>query len=114
MAIGRIRGNAYFIDGKEVTKEEFNLEFPDKPISGRNLPGVLSNKRAAWPRKSDALGVHPKQKQAAEKQAADLGVPTEFDGKSGQAIIRDNAHQRSLMKALHVHNNDGGYGSITG
>lgn len=121
MPKGRIIGHGdrtrYLIDGEEVSKKAFDAVFPDKPICGRALPNTLMETSKSWPRMSDALGVHSSQVAKAEAQAARLGVPTEFvkEGKhAGAAIIRDNAHQRDLMKALGHHNTDGGYGQVTG
>ena len=107
----------YFIDGKPATEAEFDAAKPtkiDDLLKSQSPPATLAQTSSAWPRKSNSLGVHPKQKKAAEAQAAKFGVPTEFDSKTGQAIIRDNAHQRDLSKALGYHNHDGGYGQVTG
>lgn len=107
----------YFLGDAEVTKEEFDQACPTKIedlLATGKVAGTLMETSAAWPRKSDALGCHPKQKAAMEERYRKLGVPTEIDAKDGQAIIRNNAHQRDLQKALGMHNNHAGYGSITG
>ena len=99
----------YFVDGVEITEKEYRKRFPKPKV----LPRVqaLMETSKAWPRKSDAFGVHPKQKEKAEAFYAKLGVPTEIDS-DGCAIIRNNAHQRDLLKARGWHNNDGGYGGV--
>lgn len=53
-----------------------------------------------WPKLSVALGVDPTQCLEAEKQAAELGIPTDFDRESGDAVIRSEKHLRKLAKAL--------------
>lgn len=53
-----------------------------------------------WPRKSNALGVGVEQVKEAEESHRKLGVPTNFDPKTGQAIVRDSRHQKKLCKVL--------------
>lgn len=92
----------------EVTKKQYDKFFPDKPVGG-----FKTNSIKGWPRKSDAIGCHPDQKAETEAALAKIGVPTEITA-TGEAVIRDNQHQRALCKALNIVNYDGGYGSITG
>jgi hypothetical protein len=99
---GVIRGDRYFIDGKEVTKAVFDSHFPDKPIGPEALVG--------WkPIVSDALAVHPKQVQEATENAAAKGVPTEFLP-DGRPVMRTRAHRKAYLKAYGFRDNDGGYG----
>jgi hypothetical protein len=122
MAAGKITyGNPirYYVDGKEVTKSKFDEVFPGHPVKGdcRRRINTLMETSKAWPRLSDALGVGAGQKEKAEELYRKKGVPTEFvpDGCGGySAVMRNNAHQRDVLKALGMKNNDGGYGSITG
>lgn len=107
----------YFIDGVECTEAEFNKRFPPKPISAGNLPNVNMETSASWPRLSDALGVGKGQKAKAEEVFRKKGVPTEFvpDGAGGySAKILNNAHQIKVLKALGMHNKDGGYQQTAG
>lgn len=109
----------YYIDGNEVVESVFNALCPKKPISGllKEVPQTLMQTSKAWPRISDAWGVGKKQKKQAEETMAKLGVPTEYvpDGGGGySAVIRDNQHQRDLLKATRMHNNEAGYGQVTG
>ncbi len=122
MARGRIiygQSRRFFVDDREVTQAEFDEAFPSRPI-GQLLkvePNALMETSKAWPRMSDALGVGKGQKQKAEEVFAKKGVPTEFvpDGSGGySAVIRNNAHQRDVLKAMGMHNNDAGYGQVTG
>jgi len=109
--------NIYYVDDKEVTKDEFDKLCPNKidDLLKANKPqATLMQSSKAWPIKSDSLGVHPSQCDEAEAHAKKVGVPTEFDRKTGQAIIRDNAHLRDFNKAHGYRNRDGGYGQVTG
>lgn len=107
---GRITGTGerprYEVEGREVSKEEFDLTFPDVTTLSRSDPCSLSSTPLS---RSEVLGVHPKQREAATEQAKNLGVPTEFDNK-GRALITSRAHQKALVKALGMVNYDGGYG----
>lgn len=105
--------NRYYIDGEEVTKKVFDNACPKRdPITEQAV--VLMESSKSWPRKSDAVGVGRNQIDAMQALLIKKGVPTEFDRKTGQAIVRNNAHQRDILKALGYHNNEGGYGQITG
>ena len=104
----------YYVDGKQVTKKKFDELCPGKPLTTQRHVATLSMSSKTWPRTSDAFGVHPKQKKKAEALYRKRGVPTEFDAKTGKAIIRDNQHQRDLLKLRKWINYDGGYGEVTG
>lgn len=94
---GVIRGTSdkpvFLIDGKEVTKEEFDQVFKPQPLGdGAGLIG--------WHRPvvSDALAVHPDQVEEASEHAKKLGVPTEFQA-DGRPIFRSSKHFRSYARA---------------
>lgn len=107
----------YYIDGKEVSKKKYRAL---SPCAGRNSltikkpPATVAMSSEVWPRKSDNLGVSKHQIKEAREIYAKNGVPTDFDEKTGQAIIRDNQHQRDLLKMRGEVNYDGGYGQVTG
>lgn len=67
------------------------------------------NTSEAWPYLSDALGVNPRQVEAAAKAAEEAGVPTNFHP-DGRAELRTRGHRRRLMKALGMRDRDAGYG----
>jgi hypothetical protein len=100
----------YYLDGKEVTKAEFDAAFPTKAneiLSGGDI-GVQTD----WskPIMSDALAVHPSQVQEAYDDSVKKGVPTQFDKKTGQPEFRSRQHRRDYLKAYGVRDRDGGYG----
>lgn len=103
---GVIRGSGdrttYHIDGKEVTKAEFLIAFPDKPVG----PEAMVQFK---PIVSDALAVHPRQVQEATEDAARKGVPTEFLS-DGRPILRTRAHRKAYLRAYGFHDKHGGYG----
>ena len=94
----------YMIDGKAVTKDEFDRILPSKPIA---VPGK-AHLPGAWPMISEAMGVMPDQIAEASAHAKAGGVPTEFTP-DGRAILRDRSHRRELMKLYRFHDNHGGY-----
>lgn len=66
--------------------------------------------------RSDALGCHPDQVDEFSKQAVDIGVPTQFDPHTGQAIFVNRQHRNRYMRALRkgegpkIFDRDGCYG----
>ncbi len=64
--------------------------------------------RGKWPIYSDAMAVHPSQIKDAERQAAELGVPTEFvqqdhpdaDCWAGQPIFTSQRHQDEYLRKV--------------
>jgi hypothetical protein len=69
---------------------------------GKSFPGN-------WPMYSDALGVNPTQIKDAIEQASRAGVPTEFDKKTGCAILRSPGHRKALCEALGYYDRNAGY-----
>ncbi len=104
--VGKITGKPgqerYFIDGEEVSKRFFDLQFPNKPIGGQALSSTPSHL-------SDALAVHPRRVAEATRDAIKRGVPTEFLP-DGRPVMRSRAHQKAYLRAYGFRNNDGGYG----
>lgn len=65
---------------------------------------------AAWPQRSDAAGAHPSQCKEFSENSAKMGVPTEFDSKTGQAIFTSRSHRAQYLKMAGLHDRNGGYG----
>ena len=105
----RSHGEDYFIDGKEVSKEEFDETFPPKPLG--HAPALGGNTSSCWPLKSDAMAVHPSQiKEAMERNKKHGVVGVSYDPKDGRAILADRGARRDLMKLEGFHDKSGGYG----
>lgn len=93
----------YFLDGKEVTREEYEKVYP--PPEGVPMAGGWSR-----PLLSDALAVHPSQVAEANARNARRGCSVTYDPKDGRAVIPDRAERRKLLKIEGMHDRDGGYG----
>lgn len=104
--IYRSSGPVYLLDGREVTREEYDAALPDRPLEGA---APMTESTSAWPIKSDALGVHPKQAREAEEHARQKGVPTEFTPQ-GQPVFRSREHRKQYCRAYGVYDRNGGYG----
>jgi hypothetical protein len=63
--------------------------------------GYMGNAQSAagWPRRSEALGCHPKQIEQQMEFLKRRGVPTEFTP-DGAAVVTCPGHQKQLLKAL--------------
>jgi hypothetical protein len=88
---------------KEITKEEADALFPNKPLAG--CAGLIGWK----PLHSEAMAVHPKQIKEAMEFAKKHGVPTNFDAQ-GRPIFTGRAHRARYMKAHGFYDKSGGYG----
>jgi len=53
-----------------------------------------------WPRKSQAMGVHLSQIDSETKRLGSMGIPTQFDDKTGAAILESPRHEKKLREAL--------------
>lgn len=95
--------NTYFIDGVEVTQEEFDAR---RPV----VEEFSANALVGWkPIVSDALGVHPHQVNEAREDAMKKGVPTDFTP-TGEPILRSREHRKAYMRAYGFYDRDAGYG----
>ncbi len=104
---GVIKGHepnqTYWLDGKQVSKAEFDLAFPDQ-----NLGGNAS--LCPWkPLHSEALAVHPDLIGDATADAAKKGVPTEFDVE-GRPVFTSRSHRAEYMRRYGFYDRSGGYG----
>lgn len=97
--------NQFFVDGKLVSKDDFELAFPSR-LDFNSAPG--GHLPSCWPMVSDACMVHPDQIPEAHAHAVKIGVPTDFTSQ-GQPIFRDQAHRREYVRAQGMHDNQGGY-----
>lgn len=98
-------GPVYYLNGAEVSREEFKKVFPEQKLTaapGGQQPGT-------WPQHSDALGVHPDQIPEAAEVARRHGVPTNFDA-DGCAVLTGPAHRKKLAELYGFFDKNGGYG----
>ncbi len=99
---GVIRGDNYFIDGQQVTKEAFDEAFPNKPIASEAACFFK-------PIESTALAVKPSQIAEAKAIAESRGVPTDFTP-DGRPILRTRAHRKAYLRSRGMFDRSGGYG----
>ena len=61
--------------------------------------GVTRGTPGNWPKESDALGVNPSQLSEAVAHAREHGVNCEWNPKTGNPILKNQAEQRALARA---------------
>jgi hypothetical protein len=88
----------YFIDGTEVSKAEFEVEFPPQPII--SALGDGSRAPEFVPIHSEALGYHPRQIPEAREHFKKLGIGDTHIDAMGRPLLRDRQHRRRVLKAL--------------
>jgi hypothetical protein len=97
----------YKIDGREVSKKEFDAAFPDQSLAGGNFGGHLPGN---WPMLSDGLAVHPDQVHEANERNRRAGINVTYEPQSGRAILPDRNERKKLLKYEGFRDNHGGYG----
>ncbi len=101
------KGWKYFLGYQEVTEAEYHAVYP--PAKSLTVSDSSSSLVGWKPLHSEALAYHPRQKAEAEAHLKALGVPTEIDP-LGRPVLTSRAHRRAVLKALKVHDRNGGYG----
>lgn len=84
--------DAHFLDGVEVTREEFLDAFPDKV----GCPSTISSK--GWPMRSEALAVHPDQVDEANARNRRRGLASEYEKGTGVCVIPTPREKKKLVK----------------
>lgn len=100
----------YYLDGKEVSAEEYDAAFPDKPMA---RAGKCSLVGWSKPILSDALAVHPKQIGQVMERNKKRGLHVEYETEYGRPILKSREERRKLMEISGVHDKQGGYGDDT-
>lgn len=103
-----------FLTFAEKSIREVNGVIKDK---GRSLVRDFCGEHAGfrttggnWPMRSDAAGVHPSQCGKAYEQSVAMGVPTQFDKETGQAIFENRSQRKAFLAAKGMYDRNGGYG----
>ena len=99
-------GTKYFLDRVEVTEKEYRQRHPLPETQGLSDGSSFIGWR---PLASEALAVHPLQRQEAIDSAIRKGVPTEFNT-IGQPVFTSRKHRRDYLRAYNYRDEDGGYG----
>jgi hypothetical protein len=102
-SVGHGDKTRYYIDGRQVSREEFDQALPDREIGsfGGHLP---SN----WPQTMEALAVDPSQVAEANERNRRAGVNVTYNGE-GQAVIPDRNERRKLIRLEGKFDKDAGY-----
>lgn len=92
------QGIEYFLDGRPATKAQVDEAFPPR-LDEFSAPALVGCGEK-WRRgvESNAMGVHPSQRQEAMAEAERVGVPTHFNEK-GNPVFHDRGHWKRYMKA---------------
>lgn len=120
---GRLGKEKYFVDGKEVTKEEHDRLFEaerallpqvEEPVDeeAAELAGLTSR---PWtqPIESTAMQVHPRQVKAVLERNARHGVNIEYR-ENGKPVLRSRQDRNNLMRIERMRDHDAGYGDRAG
>jgi hypothetical protein len=62
---------------------------------------------------SEALAVHPSQVSEAHHDAVKMGVPTEFNSRTGAPIFRSKQHRKQYCETYGFYDKNAGYGDPT-
>ena len=62
-----------------------------------------------WPMESNAAGVAASQAVEAMQEATKMGIPTEFNKETGDAIFTSRKHRKDYCRAIGLHDRNGGY-----
>ncbi len=102
---GRIVGEGdkkrYLLDNREVSKEEFDAAFPDRPIRSGDDIAIGWHK----PVISDALAVHPAQIEEARARDKKHGLNVEYLP-DGRPILTSQDQKRKMIRSLGYHENN--------
>lgn len=69
---------------------------------------------SCWPMESDAAGVHPDQVKEAAAYAEQMGVPTEYNPKTGNPIFTGRNHRKRFCEISGLRDRNAGYGDASG
>lgn len=86
---------AYFLDGEEVTKEEFDAAFPSRLEEILGTEVGTNCRPGCWPMKSRSLAIHPSQVGEGNEFVKDTGCHYDRDG---SLVIPDQAAKKRVLK----------------
>lgn len=95
----------WFIDGRQVTKEEFDAALPNVEDPAGDGSGLIAWKTI----KSMALAVHPSQVEMANERNKRHGVGIEYQP-DGKAVVTSRHNRKKLLRLDGMSDNSGGYG----
>lgn len=105
-------GEHYQVDGKEVTKEEYD-SLMEEARSG--IPKVKGGKPGdslvAWKRPIESMAAqcHPKQVEEYRESLHKKGICVDVTP-DGKPVFTNSRQRKKFLKSQGLHDNNGGYG----
>lgn len=99
----------YFIDGKQVTQEQFDAAFAAERAALPQVaddPDAEGNRPWTRPILSNALGYHPRQVPAARAHFEKLGLDPQKVQDSGKVALTGMNDRRKVLKRMGMHDNN--------
>jgi len=96
-----------FLNGKEVTEEEFHK---DGPVGGEGLPMLTQTYTTANPLISESLGCMPSQVDEMRETLNERGIKGVEVMNNGALAISSRNGRREVMAMKGQHDNDGCFG----
>ena len=75
----------------------------------RSYKGRLPVTPSTYPKRSDAMGVHPSQVKEARAADERLGVPIQYDKKTGEAVYESKSQRKKHCEAHGFFDRNGGH-----
>lgn len=99
----------YYIDEKEVTREEFDAAFPNRVDqllkTGQMLPAHTTT---CWPMISEAAAIHPEQIAEATEWNKKMGDHVKYTS-TGEAIFTSRRQRKEHLKNIRLRDKNAGY-----
>lgn len=99
--------------GKAPRRVRFKGRIYRRDYRGEWRPHRQGEHAKLYPLRSDAFGVGIDQVTEATAHMKKVGVPTEFDSTTGEAIFRSREHRRRAVEVEGMFDRDAGYGDPT-
>jgi hypothetical protein len=84
------------------------IRLEDGTTAQRTFQGMLPGVSSTYPKKSDAMGVHPSQVKEARAADERLGVPIQYE-KTGEAVYESATQRKKHCEAHGFYDRNGGY-----
>jgi len=97
----------YFVNDKEITKEEYEKEFPPKSLE--EIGPCDGHRPGIWPMYSEALAVHPDQVDEANERARKCGIGARYQKGTGVCEIDSDGDKVKLVNLEGFVNKQAGY-----
>lgn len=99
--------------GKAPRRLKFKGRTYRRNYGGEWRPHRDGERSKLWPMRSDAFGVGIHQVEEAAAHMKKMGVPTEYDPATGEAIFRSRQHRKRALEVEEMFDRDAGYGDPT-